>query len=114
MNRAVGEDALFLAIGKQALDRAVGEADLLRAIREVLLDLVVLELEDLEAVGERRLRRLGLGEEVDDLAAWERLLDVLVLEEHDLVAIGPDLSLDPVREDDLLLATLVELLLFAL
>lgn len=111
---AVRENALLFAIGEQALDRAIGEADLLRAVREVLLYLVVLEFEHLEAIGERGLGGLGLREEVDDLAARERLLDILILEENNLVAVGPDFALYAVREDDLLLPALVELLLLAL
>ena len=111
MNCAIREDTLFLAISEEALDGAIGETDLLRAVREVLLNLVVLEFEDLQAIGESGLRGFSLREEVDDLAAREGLLDVLILEEHHLVTVGPDLSLDPVREYYLLLAALVELLL---
>ena len=111
MNCAIREDTLLLAISEEALDGAIGETDLLRAVREVLLNLVVLEFEDLQAIGESGLRGFSLREEVDDLAAREGLLDVLILEEHHLVTVGPDLSLDPVREYYLLLAALVELLL---
>ena len=113
MNCAIGKDTLFLAICKEALDGAIRETDLLRAVWEVLLNLVVLEFEDLQAVRERGLRRFSLREEVHDLASGEGLLDVLILEEDDLISIGPDLSLDPVREYYLLLAALVELLFLA-
>ena len=88
MNRAVGEDTLFLAIGEQALDRAVGEADLLRAIREVLLDLVVAKFKNLQFVRECCLRGLGFCEVVYDFSVSKSLLDVLVIEVNNRVAVG--------------------------
>ena len=38
------------------------------------------------------------------------MLNVLVLEENHLIAVGPHLSLDAIREDDLLLTAFVKLL----
>lgn len=110
LDRAIREYALFFAICEQAFNSAVREADLLSPIWEMLLDLIVLKFENLEAVGESRLCRLRLREEIYDFTTWERLFDVLVLEENDLVAIEPNLTLDTVRENYLFLSTLVEFL----
>ena len=122
LNGAVGEDALLLSVLKDALNSAVRETkkskliksplvylhDLFRLVWEVLLDLVVAKLEDLQFIREGRLRRLCLGEVVDNLAVGECLLDVLVVEVDNGVAVWEGLTLDSVVEDDFLFAVLVD------
>jgi hypothetical protein len=80
--------------------------DFFGAVGVVLLDLPVLELEHLQSVLERSLRRLRLCEVVNYFLVRIGLLDVVVVEIYDRVAIGPALALHAVVEDDLLLATL--------
>ena len=111
---AIWENALLLPIGEQALNSAIREADFLCPVREMLFDLIILKFEHLKPVRERRLRCLGIGEEIYNFAARECLLNVLVLEKDHLIAISPDLALDTVWENNLLLATFVEFLAFAL
>ena len=113
LNRSVWENALLFSIWVEALYCAIWEADFFRPVREVFLDLIVLEFEDLNTVGEGGLRRLRVREEVDDLASLEALLDVIVLEEDYLVAIRPDFPLDTVGEDYLFLARVIDPLDFS-
>ena len=114
LNSAIREYTFLFAVSKKHFYGAIWEADLLGLVWEVLLNLVVLELEHLETVGVSRLRCLCLCKKVDDFPSWEGLFDVLVLEKHHLIAVRPNFSLHTVRENDLFLAALVELLLFAL
>ena len=113
LNRAVWEDAFFLAIRKETLDGAIWETDLFCSIREVLFDLVILELKNLQAVWESSLRRLSIREEVHNFPSWECLLDILILEENNLVAIWPNFPLNAIGKDYFFFAAFVELLLFA-
>ena len=78
--------------------------DLFGAVWEVFLDLVVGEFEDLQAVWEGGLRRLGFSEVVDNFLVWEGLLDVRVVEVDDRVAVGEAFSLHAVVEDYFLFA----------
>ena len=73
-------------------------------VRVVLLDLGVRELEDLQAVGVGRLRRLCLCKIVNNFLVRIRLLDVVIVEVNNSVAIGEGFPADAIAEDDLLLA----------
>ena len=81
--------------------------DFLGAVGEVLLDLVVGELEDLQAVGEGGLRGPRLRKVVDDALVRIGLLDVVVVEVDDGVAVGEHLALDAIVENHLFLSIFI-------
>lgn len=87
LDSAVGENALFSARWLDVLNRSVWETDLFISVWVVLFDLLVREFENLQAIGERSLGSLGLGEEVNHLLIWVSLLDVAVSEVHDCVTV---------------------------
>lgn len=70
----------------------------------MLLDLIVGELEHLQAISVSRLSSLSLSKVVDNLAVWIGLLDVLVVEVNDRIAIRKGFSPDSITEDNFLLA----------
>ena len=82
--------------------------DLLGFVGEVFLDLIVGELEDLELVGESRLRRLSLCEVVYNLLVRVGLFDVGIVEINDRVAVWEGFALHTVVEDNFLLTTGVD------
>ena len=88
--------------------------DFLCAVREVLFDLLIGELEDLKPVSKGRLCGAGICKVVDDLAVGESLLNVFVGEVDDHVAVGVGFAFHSIREDDFLLAGLVNPLDFAI
>lgn len=104
LNGAICKDGLLLSISKYALNRAIWEYYLFCTVRVVLLNLGVRELEDLQAVGVGRLRRLCLSKVVNNLLVRIRLLDVIIVEINNSVAIGEGFSADAIAENDLLLA----------
>ncbi len=114
LDSPIREYALLLSVAEKTLDSSIRETDLFRSIWEVFLNLIVLEFENLEAIGESGLRSFSIREEVHNLASREGLLDILILKEDNLVAIWPHLSFHSVWEGDLFFTTFVELLLFAL
>lgn len=80
----------------------------------MFFNLVVCELENLHAVGEGRLGRLGFGKVVADPLVGVSLLDVVVVEVHDCVAVGEHLPLYPVIEDDFLFTVFINSLDFSI
>lgn len=80
----------------------------------MFLNLIVAKLEHLELIREGSLRSLRLSKVVAHFAVWEGLLDILIVEVDDCVAIRESLPLDPVVEDDFLLAVLVDALDFSI
>lgn len=74
----------------------------------MLLDLVVRELEHLQTIRKRCLRRFRICEVVDDALVRISLLDIVVVEVDDCVSVWEDLTLDTVIEDYFLLSILVE------
>lgn len=81
--------------------------DLFSAVGEMLLDLLVRKLEYLEPVHERGLRGARVCKVINHFAVRERLLHVFVCKVNNHVAIRIGFSLNTVRENDLLLAALV-------
>jgi len=70
----------------------------------VLLNLLIAELEDLEAFWEGGLGRLGVCEVVDYLLVGVSLFDVVVVEVDDSVSVREGLATHAIREDHLLFA----------